>query len=132
MFGDGLGAFGGGFVGKSPIEEAVAFEFDARRGRGVATLAVDGVAPRVVLGSEALEEEVGAAGGEDLGGIGEAFGVVATVGALGEVVQDEGGAAKVVAPLANFCHDVAGGLVVGEVGSFDGGLEAVDDDELCT
>jgi len=26
---------------------------------------------------------------------------------------------------------VPGGLVVGEVGSFDGGLEAVDDDELC-
>ncbi len=131
MFGDGLRSFGGGFVGEAPIEEAVTFEFDAGRGRGVAALAMDGVAARVLLGSETFEEEVGAAGGEDLGGIGEPFGVVASVGAFGEVVQDEGGAAEVVAPLTDFCHDVPGGLVVSEVGSFDGRLEAVDDDELC-
>lgn len=122
MLGVGLRAFGGGFVGETPIEEAVAFDLDSGRWGRVAALAVDGVAARVFTGPDSFKEEMGAAGGEDLGGIGEAFGVVAPVGAFGEVVQDEGGAAEVVAPLADFCHDVSSGLVVGEVGTFDGGL----------
>ena len=75
---------------------------------------------------------MGGGGGENLGGIGEALGVVASGAAFREVVQDQDGDVEVEAPTGEAAHDFAREGVVREASAFDSGVKAVDDDELGT